>query len=649
MPRFATVLRQALRPRNLALPAVAAAVLATLPLADAGRPTPAQTEPAAWTPMTPASVRYGVPADGGPGARLGLLGFNDFHGNIDPPTGSGGQVNGVPAGGVEYLATTVKRLRQESGSSSDKVLTVAAGDNIGASPLVSAAFHDEPTIELFNSMGVDMSSVGNHEFDEGVRELQRIQVGNRLGGTGCHPTDGCLDGDPYGGARFPYLAANVVDKRTRLPILLPFTVKVVNGVKVGFIGMTLKGTPSIVNPAGISTVDFLDEAETANAYASKLRRYLGIKAFVLLIHQGGLQSPPPTPLDPSGCANFAGDITPIVAKLDPAFGVVVSGHTHRFYTCSLPNTAGQSLVTSAGSFGVLVTDIDAQLSRSTGQFVAASAHNVVVENGVLNPDGTYARNPDGSFVRDPSKVDPDAKRIADKYRAAVAPIAGRVVGSVTATIVRAANAAGESPLGDVIADAQLAYTASAGAQLALMNPGGIRADLPGPGERHVRRRVHRAAVQQPGGDPDLHRGAAEPGAGAAVRRLRWADHHPDPADLRGPDLLLRLHGGVRVQGQLARAGRHVDRPRGHLPGDHERLPGQRRGRVHAADRRDRPGHRAGLRRGRADRLPRRELAGAARPGEPDHQDRVSVGSRWASGTAGPAHRDPTVTGRPFPP
>ena len=483
MARFATVLRQALRPRNLALPAVAAAVLATLPLADAGRPTPAQTERAAWTPMTPASVRYGVPADGGAGARLGLLGFNDFHGNIDPPTGSGGLVNGVPAGGVEYLATTVKRLRQESGSSSDKVLTVAAGDNIGASPLVSAAFHDEPTIELFNSMGVDMSSVGNHEFDEGVRELQRIQVGNRLGGTGCHPTDGCLDGDPYGGARFPYLAANVVDKRTRLPILLPFTVKVVNGVKVGFIGMTLKGTPSIVNPAGISTVDFLDEAETANAYASKLRRYLGIKAFVLLIHQGGLQSPPPTPLDPSGCANFAGDITPIVAKLDPAFGVVVSGHTHRFYTCSLPNTAGQSLVTSAGSFGVLVTDIDAQLSRSTGQFVAASAHNVVVENGVLNPDGTYARNPDGSFVRDPSKVDPDAKRIADKYRAAVAPIAGRVVGSVTAPIVRAANAAGESPLGDVIADAQLAYTASAGAQLALMNPGGIRADLPGPGER----------------------------------------------------------------------------------------------------------------------------------------------------------------------
>lgn len=474
MAPFATALRQALRPRNLALPAVAAAVLATLPLADGGRPMPAQPEAAAaWTPMTPASVRYDAAAGVGPAARLGLLGFNDFHGNIDPPAGSGGLVNGVPAGGVEYLATTVKQLRQQRAASSDKVLTVSAGDNIGATPLVSAAFHDEPTVELFNSMGVDVSSVGNHEFDEGVRELRRIQVGNRLGGTGCHPTDGCLDGDPYGGARFPYLAANVVDKRTRLPILPPFTIKTVNGVKVGVIGMTLKGTPSIVNPAGISTVDFLDEAATANAYASKLRRFLGIKAFVLLIHQGGMQNPPPPVLDPSSCANFAGDITPIVSRLDPAFGVVVSGHTHRFYTCSLPNSAGQSLVTSAGSFGVLVTDISAELSRQTGRFVASSARNVIVENSVLV---------NGAYVRDPSKIDPDAKRIADKYRTAVAPIANRVVGSVTATISRTAVPSGESPLGDVIADAQLAYTTSAGAQLALMNPGGIRADLEGPGE-----------------------------------------------------------------------------------------------------------------------------------------------------------------------
>ena len=472
MARFATVLRQALRPRNLVLPVAAVAVVATLPLAAAGR---APTSPApAWTPLSPASVRYvaaGSPAEVGPSVQLKLLGFNDFHGNIDPPAGSGGLVNGVPAGGVEYLATTVKQLRANHLPTSDSVLTVAAGDNIGASPLVSAAFHDEPTIELFNAMGVNVSSVGNHEYDEGVTELLRVQRG------GCHPTDGCQDGDPYAGAAFPYLAANVVDKTTRQPVLPPYVIRKVGGVKVAYIGETLLGTPGIVNPAGISSVDFLDEADTANFWAAKLRREQGVKAFVLLIHQGGLQQSPPPVLDPSSCANFAGDITPIVSRLDPGFGIVVSGHTHRFYTCDLPNRAGTSLVTSAGSFGVLVTDISATISKGTGRFLQSDAHNVIVENGVRNADGSYARNPDGSFVRDPSRIDPVAKQIADKYRTAVAPIANRVVGSITETIVRSPFGFFETPLGDVIADAQLAYTQSAGAQVALMNPGGIRADL----------------------------------------------------------------------------------------------------------------------------------------------------------------------------
>ncbi len=118
---------------------------------------------------------------------------------------------------------------------------------------------------------------------------------------------------------------------------------------------------------------------------------------------------------------------------------------------------------------MLVTDISATISKGTGRFVASEAHNVIVENSVLGQDGKY--------TRDPSKVDPEAKQIADKYRAAVAPIANRVVGSITADITRRATAAGETPLGDVIADAQLAYTTSSGAQVALMNPGGIRADL----------------------------------------------------------------------------------------------------------------------------------------------------------------------------
>jgi 5'-nucleotidase len=466
MSRFRLRLREGLRPRHLALPLAATAIVATLPLAQSGPSGGSGPAPERWTPLTPASVSF-TQGDEGRSPRpaeVAMLAFNDLHGAIDPPSGSGGRINGIPVGGSEYLATTIKRLRAQHGGA-DEVLTVAAGDNIGASPLVSAAFHDEPTIEVENALGLDMTSVGNHEYDEGVTELLRMQNG------GCHPVDGCQDGDGFAGADFPFLAANVVDKVTRQPVLPPYAIRTVHGVKVAFIGETLLGTPGIVNPAGITTVDFLPEAETANFWADKLRREQDVKAFVLLIHQGGAQNtPPPAVPQPSSCDAFAGDITGIVSQLDPAFGVVVSGHTHRFYTCGLPNRSGrQSLVTSAGSNGILVTDITAKLDQRRKTFVSASAQNVLVENSVRNPDGT--------FTLDPTKADPQVKAIADKYRTAVAPIANRVVGSITADITPTANAAGESALGDVIADAQLEYTQAAGAQIALMNPGGIRAPL----------------------------------------------------------------------------------------------------------------------------------------------------------------------------
>jgi 5'-nucleotidase len=366
----------------------------------------------------------------------------------------------------------VKKLRSEARKERQPSLTVAAGDLIGGTPLVSAAFHDEPAIESLNKVGLEISSVGNHEFDEGVTELKRIQRG------GCHPVDGCQDGDPYKGAAFPYLAANVVDKKTRLPVFPPFVIKNINGTKVGFVGEVLKGTPGIVNPAGITTVDFLDEAQTANFYAKLLVNVFHVKSLVLLIHQGGLQASTPPPTTDS-CNGFTGDITPIVSALRPEYGVVVSGHTHRFYTCALPNSSGHnSVVTSAGSFGVLVTDISMTLDKRTGAFVSVNAHNVIVENGIRNPDGTWKTNPDGTFVRNPATVDPAAKRIADKYRTAVAPLSNKVIGSITADLTPTANPAGESSMGDVIADAQLAYTkSSAGAQIALMNPGGIRTGL----------------------------------------------------------------------------------------------------------------------------------------------------------------------------
>jgi len=450
----------------------AAAVVALSPIASNGANqagAPAGDASTGWTPMSPVNVAFEKSAPKHETSAQ-LLSFNDFHGNIDPPTGSGGVVNGTPAGGVEYLATTVKKLRAAASNDRIPSLTVGAGDMVGATPLVSAAFHDEPSIEALNSLGMDITSVGNHEFDEGTEELKRLQRG------GCHPVDGCQDGDGFSGASFKYLSANVVLKSTQKPLLPAYEIRDIDGVKVGFVGMTLKGTPSIVNPAGIANVEFLDEAVTANYYAGLLRAK-GVKALVLLVHEGGAQASAPPP-DPSSCANFAGAITPIVANLRPEYGVVVSGHTHRFYSCALPNSSGQnSVVTSAGAAGVLVTDIAVKLNRQTGKFASAAAKNVIVENGIKNPDGSWQKDAAGNFVRNPATVDPQQKLLADKYRAAVAPIANKVVGKITADIPSTANAAGESALGDVIADAQLAYTTTAGAQIALMNPGGIRAPL----------------------------------------------------------------------------------------------------------------------------------------------------------------------------
>ncbi len=452
--------------RRLATPALALGVIIALPLAQGSAPSKTN---AGWTPLTPVSVQLtDVPARHA--AKGSLLAFNDFHGAIDPPTGSGAVVVGNPAGGVEFLSTWVKRLRAEGEAAGEEVVTVGAGDMVGATPLVSAAFHDEPTIELLNELGMQITSVGNHEFDEGTVELKRLING------GCHPTDGCADGDGFAGADFTYLAANAVNKRTGLPILLPFTIKIIQGVPVGFIGMTLEGTMSIVNPGapGNPDIQFRDEIETANKW-SRLLRAFGVKAQVLLIHEGGLQTPA---TDPSGCAGFAGAITDIVGGLRNEFGLVVSGHTHRFYSCSLPNAEGKPVVvTSAGSNGQLVSDISFTLDKRSHRFASIEARNVIVENGIRNPDGSWARDAQGNFLRNPALIDPRAKTISDKYRTAVAPIANRIVGKISADISRDAVASGESPLGDVIADAQLAYTSSLGGQIALMNPGGVRAPL----------------------------------------------------------------------------------------------------------------------------------------------------------------------------
>ena len=391
--------------------------------------------------VVPASVSAKPPSE----VDVQLLAINDFHGNLEPPTGSSGTIGSTAAGGVEYLATHIKNLHA---TNPDRTLEVAAGDLIGASPLISAAFHDEPTIEAMNALGLDFSAVGNHEFDEGVDELLRIQNG------GCHPVDGCQDGDGYDGASFQYLAANVVKKSNGKTIFPAYKTRSLGGAKIGFIGLTLEGTPSIVTPSAVASVNFLDEAETINAATAELKAK-GTHTVVVLIHEGGGQGSGATV---NGCANFSGAIAPIVAQLDDEVDLVISGHTHSFYNCMLPNSIERNIpVTSASSFGRLVTDIDMTIDRSTDQ-----PTSIAVENKIVTQD----------VAKDAAQV-----VLVEKYRTAVAPIANRVVGKITATISRTASPNGELPMGDVIADAQLAYTQSAGAQLALMNTGGIRADL----------------------------------------------------------------------------------------------------------------------------------------------------------------------------
>jgi 5'-nucleotidase len=312
-----------------------------------------------------------------------LLAINDLHGHLAANTPgtiqtgccravmTDGVQTGwtqltVPAGGIAYLATHIKALREGN----PNTITVGAGDLIGASPLASALFHDEPTIEALNSIGLDVLGVGNHEFDEGVDELQRMRYGNQLGGDGCHPVDGCQDGTPFGGSLFPYLAANVFFAGTDSTIFPPYEVRKAGNAKIAFIGLTFEGTPTVVTPSAIEGLEFGPEVATVNALVDQLRNEQGVKAFVVLLHQGGAQVPPAPPASPSTtptgneytdvnrCVNFNGpEMQAIANGLDPRVRVIVSAHTHQPYVCDLSG----KLVTSASSFGRVVTRIDLTL------------------------------------------------------------------------------------------------------------------------------------------------------------------------------------------------------------------------------------------------------------------------------------------------
>jgi 5'-nucleotidase len=380
---------------------------------------------------------------------LRILAINDFHGNLLPPPG-GIRITDpddktkkiiVPAGGSEYLATLVRQLRDGHKNN----IFVAAGDLIGASPLLSAMFHDEPTIESLSMMGLAISSVGNHEFDQGKDELLRMQNG------GCHPTDKCQGPHPFPGASFHYLAASTIDKSTGKTIFPPYEIREFDGIPVAFIGLTLKGTPDIISPVSAAGLEFRDEAETVNALVPELKAR-GVEAIVVLIHQGGF----PTG-DYNECPGISGPIVDIVKKFDRAVDVVISGHTHQAYVCEIDGR----LVTSGDKYGTLVTTIDLKLDSRTRDVVSARADNVIVRTGTLPKD-------------------PEQTALLAAYDKVAAPIGNRRAGSIAESLTRAPNEAGESPLGDIIADAQLAATkadANGGAVIAFTNPGGIRTDI----------------------------------------------------------------------------------------------------------------------------------------------------------------------------
>lgn len=420
-----------------------------------------------------------------------LIAMNDFHGNFAPPsTSNGGSMtlpNGgagqkVTVGGAAYLATLVKNLKAQNPNS----ILVGAGDGISASPFESMITHDEATVDILNTIGLEVTSVGNHEFDHGSAELLRIQNG------GCYPASGTqgvvgvdtclvqsLDGKStmYPGAKFKYLAANVNVTATGKTLLPATYIKRFGPVSVGFVGLTFQGTPTAVSASGVAGLEFKEESAVINQYAAQLKAQ-GVNAVVVLIHQGGQTTA--TTINDKTCPGFSGDITTIVDKLSADVDVIVSGHTHQEYVCNYPAKVAKKnmLLTSTGYYGGAVSAIDLVLQPSKGM-VSASANTVPVIQADAAANATL---PTGfTSVAKDSTVD----ALVTKYKTLSATLAGQGVGTITANLNRALmtvagvtgrDESAEGAMGDVMADSYLSGVPG-GADIGITNPGGVRADL----------------------------------------------------------------------------------------------------------------------------------------------------------------------------
>ena len=394
---------------------------------------------------------------GNPTVEIQILALNDFHGGLEPAAGGTGRIGSTDAGGIEYLATHLATRK----AANPNTIVVSAGDNIGGSPLLSSLFHDEPTVEALGLAGLEVSALGNHDLDEGWWELYRIQKG------GCHPVDGCQDGTPYSAAAFSYLAANVMlDPRTadpkRLaqagiegqeprPLLPAYSIRTIAGVRIGIIGLVLQEAPTMILASSTRGLVFEPEAESANEAAAELRAQ-GVRGIVVVMHEGGDQAGS----DINGCEEISTDLVDLVTAMSDDIDVVVSGHSHQAYNCTIDG----KLVTSAASAGRVLTEIDLDVRRSDGEIVSKDARNVIVTRDVAR--------------------DARLTALLAGYQPAAEKVSNRVLGTMTASLSRATTPAGESVMGDIVADALLygaRKTPGANPHLAIWNSGGIRADL----------------------------------------------------------------------------------------------------------------------------------------------------------------------------
>jgi 5'-nucleotidase len=390
-----------------------------------------------------------------PVVEVRLLALNDLHGYLQPsPSRTAAALlqrdEEIAAGGIIALAGAIERLQ----AGQPNTVMVAAGDLIGASPLSSALLRDEPAVQALGKMGLAYSAVGNHEFDRGRAELDRIRHG------GC-VLDGCPDGEvPFAGARFEYLAANVFDEETGERAFAAWRIATVGGVRIAFVGALVRSAPQIINAENIAGLRFEDEADSINAVVPEILA-AGARAIVALIHEGAVPGPQ---VDPDTCDGLRGPLLDISERLRPEIDVVVSGHSHRAYVCRHQGR----LLTQAGSYGQLLTTIDMQIDAVTGDVLATRAEQHLVDPARPSADPAY-------------------RALLEETLARSAAVARKPVARLgVAQLSRVPDANGESALGRVIADAQLHAARAQGAELACINPGGVRQDLPAtPGDGTV--------------------------------------------------------------------------------------------------------------------------------------------------------------------